>query len=553
MLIRLKIHNYILIRDLEIEFGAGFSVITGETGSGKSVILGALDLILGQRADSDSLLDQNDKCIIEGTFRVEGYKLEEALLQNDLDAGEHLIIRREITPAGKSRAFINDTPVGLTLLKYFGERLINIHSQNTLLQIHNAAFQLAVLDSYAGISPNVSVYQEKFREHRKIKEQLSELVNLQNKLNAEKDYNQFLLSELQEARLIPGELKELEDQLLILRNAGEIKTKLLQIGSLLESGETSVVSLLNEANRSLAAIIRFDPVLLQFQERLHVNLIDIRDLASEIADKEDKIETNPLSEETLSQRIDLINRLLKKHHKKSTDELLEVLDELALRQVDATTLDEKIEITRSILSELHSELGQHASEISDFRRASKPRFEQAVTAILSKLGMPRAVFSIQLSQSDDFGISGQDEIVCLFSANQGIAAKEISESASGGELSRIMLAVKAMISQQSLLPTVIFDEIDSGVSGEIAGKVGVVLRDMAKTMQVIAITHLPQIAGMGTFHYLVNKLQNTAPPETTIQRLSSEERITEIAKMLSNDTITMAAVRTAKELLSLEN
>jgi DNA repair protein RecN (Recombination protein N) len=549
MLVRLTIQNYILIRKLEIEFGDGFSVITGETGSGKSILLGALSLILGQRADAGTLLNQAEKCVIEGTFQIAGYEMEKMLLNHDLDPDDQLIIRREISPTGKSRAFINDTPVGLNILKLFGDRLVNIHSQHAVLSINDAGFQLAVLDNYAGTRKEIVDYRKLFHAYTDLKEQREILSGHAANMAAEQDYFRFLFDELQATALIPGELPELEQRQAILQNAEEIKASLLHAASILEADDINVLTLLSEAEKSLGSVSKFNQRFPLLIERIHSNYIDIKDILSEITVIEEQTEINPGETERVNQRIDQIYRLLKKHQRKSTDELLEIKTELEQKLTQSENIYEKIAAIDKEIAERKVVLEKLANELSVRRQQAIPGFERDMSGLLSRLGMPAAQFAVSLRKSEDISRDGVDLVNYKFTANRGSGLKDLSHTASGGELSRLMLAIKSMISQKNLLPTIIFDEIDNGVSGEIAGKVGAILKSMGNQMQVIAITHLPQIAGMGTSHYGVYKSEKGMITESIITKLSEDQRIEEIAKMLSNEIVTDSAKKTALELL----
>lgn len=551
MLARLMIKNYILIRHLEMGFEEGFSVITGETGSGKSILLGALGLILGQRADTDALLDKKEKCIIEGSFNIQGYPLDHLFLSHDLDQDDVLVIRREINPAGKSRAFINDTPVALAVLKEFGERLVNIHSQHAVISLSDNNFQLSVLDSFAGLQEDVLYYKGEYNEFLKAKEHLLQLQERNSILSAERDYLEFLFAELKASQLKSGELAILEEKLNLLRHSEEIQGNLLRSASILGDGEDNVLESISEVIKMVSQIVKYNPVLRQVVDRLNSNYIDLKDVASELEMIREKIELDPQEAEHISQRLDLINRLLKKHNRKSTEELLELQEEISAKLNSADNLSDQINSLEQELEKQMSRLTSMAEILSEKRKAAAPRFENGLTSIFHKLGMPHARFQIAFGSTEIPGRDGIDKIIFLFSANKGTELRDLSNTASGGELSRIMLGIKSMISQKNLLPTIIFDEIDSGVSGETAGKVGTILRSMGGNMQVIAITHLPQIAGKGDVHYRVVKAEGNQTTETVITRLAVDDRIEEIARMLSNEAVTAAARVTARELLGI--
>lgn len=555
MLSRLIIHNYLLIRQLDIGFDTGFSVITGETGSGKSILLGALGLILGQRADAGVLWNKDHKCIIEGHFNIRDYRFEALFNRHDLDPDETIIIRREINPAGKSRAFINDTPVGLAVLKEFGDHLVDIHSQHSIITLNEASFQLRVLDDYAGLLTVTDEYRREFHSFLNLKTRLAALTEQSRNASEEQDYLTFLFRELEDAGLLEGELAELEGKMDFLRNAEEIKSTLQRVCFLMDGDEADVLSRLSEAIKDISSVGRFNSRISAMHERLQANYIDLKDIANEISHMSDAVEVNPEEMERVARRLDMINRLLRKHHVNTEGELITLKLHIEGKITGADNLQEEIARLTSQLSRAETDLKREAGQLSERRKQAAPGFETTLTEILSKLGMPRAKFSIAFTHTDELTSEGSDKIRYMFSANRGTPMRALSETASGGELSRLMLAVKSMISDKKMLPTIIFDEIDNGVSGETAGRVGAILQQMGAGMQVIAITHLPQISGKGTNHYLVKKVENAAGTETGIIRLTKEERTEEIARMLSNEVVTEAARTAAGELLgdSLQN
>ena len=550
MLLKLSINNYILIHNLEIDFREGFSAITGETGAGKSILLGALSLILGQRADSGILLDKSKKCVIEGLFMVSGYYLEGFFADNELDFEETVLIRREIGQNGKSRAFINDTPVNLALMKDLGDRLVNVHSQHSIITLNDSDFQLAVLDSYAGIQSDVAVYRDGFNTLVSRKKQLSEIEVQESRAAGEKDYYQFLLDELNSARIMPGELAEVNEQLGLLVHAEEIKTSLYKAGLLMAGDEESILSRLSDALHLISHVSKFKYELGTLAERIHSNYIDLKDIYGELNVIGEQVSVDPPRMETLLQRQDQLFRLMKKHQADTIEALLAIRQEIEQRVIDEAGLQEKGEEFRREITAMENKLSGQAETISRQRQKVASLFEKEVIAILVKLGIGMARFKIELLRSESLSKDGHDKVRFLFSANKGIELKELSVTASGGELSRLMLAVKSMISQKNLLPTIIFDEIDNGVSGEIAGKVGSILKRMGDQMQVIAITHLPQIAAKGDHHYWVYKSENKQVSATFIKQLTASERIREIAKMLSDEVVTDSAYNTANELLN---
>jgi len=550
MLLKLSIKNYILIHDLEIDFSDGFSVITGETGAGKSILLGALSLILGQRADSGSLLDKSRKCIIEGLFAIGDYNLESFFNEQGLDYDETVILRREIGQNGKSRTFINDTPVNLVQLKDLGDRLVNVHSQHSIVTLNDSNFQLAVIDSYAGVQADMNEYRRRYLDLLNVKRQLAGLEELAAKSAGEKDYLEFLYKELTAANLIPGELHDIEEELELLTHAEEVRSSLYQAIQMIADADENILSRLSETGKILNGISKYKPDLAVLTDRINSNYIDIKDVSKELAVIGEQVFVDPARVESLTQRLDLLYRLMKKHFVKTVEELADVRLRIEKQLSEVVGVDEQVIKLHNDIAALEATLLEKAVIISKERQKITGEFEKEVINILKQLGIGMARFNIEFFRSTSLTRDGIDKVKFLFSANKGIGMKELSGAASGGELSRLMLAMKSMISQKNLLPTIIFDEIDSGVSGETAGKVGGILKRMGNLMQVIAITHLPQIAAKGDLHYRVFKSERDHTASTYIDRLTEEERIGEIAKMLSNEKVTASALKTAKELLN---
>jgi DNA repair protein RecN (Recombination protein N) len=549
MLAKLSIENYALIDKLEIAFSDGFSVITGETGAGKSILLGALGLILGQRTDPSVLLDPVRKCIVEGHFIIRNYQLEDFFSLNELDYEENTILRREISQSGKSRAFINDTPVTLNVLKDLGDHLLNIHSQHSIITLNDVSFQLAVLDDYAGIQNDVANYREAFLKHLQLKKQLDGLFQLEAKSRNDRDYYQFLFNELDIAALKEGEQEEIETRLQVLTHAEEIKTNLYKTIQLLSESDSCVLNQLSEILNLTTGISKYHPELVDITSRIKINHIDLKDITSALERIAEEVLVDPKEIETLSDRIDLIYKLEKKHHVSNEKELLKIKNEFEEKLQEVSSLENRINEFQKELNAQMVELSVNALKISDERRRIIFDFERDIVNLLKELAMPDARVKIDHVLSSELTHDGLDKVKFLFSSNKGIELDDISRIASGGELSRLMLSIKSLISQKNLLPTIIFDEIDIGVSGEVAGKMGIILRKMAKKMQVIAITHLPQIAGMGEMHYLVYKIIEGEMTKSRMRKLGKEERINEIAKMLSSDKVTPSASKTASELL----
>lgn len=550
MLLKLSIQNYLLIKDLELDFAPGFTVITGETGAGKSIILGALGLILGQRNESTVVFNKSRKCIIEGLFDISGYHLASLLKKHDLDYDELLTLRREIYDNGKTRSFINDTPVNLSILKELGERLVNIHSQNSIITLHNADFQIAVLDSFAGIQQRIASFRKAFQNWLSKNNDLEELISKEAKWALSRDYDQFLHNELNSARLNPTELEELEVKQRLLSNMEEIKGSLHLASQLLSDNETTVLSLIKEVSQALEHVSGFQNDIKLFIDRLNSNYIDIKDLLKDISLMESRLDCDPGELEIISQRLDQLYRLLKKHQKNNIGELITLNLDLEAKLLQSDNLDQQIRDLKKEVSELKDDLLKEAKDISLIRKKIIPSFESKVEESLIKLGIPFPVFKIDLHAADEFlSYDGLDKVKFLFSANKGLEASNLDNSISGGESSRLMLTIKSMISQKNLLPTIFFDEIDSGVSGKIAGMVGTILKKMGSNMQVIAITHLPQIAAKASYHFLVYKSISQDLTQTYIKKLSNDERVGELAKMLSNEKVTPSAVQNAKDLL----
>jgi len=549
MLLHLSVDNFILIDHLEIDFEDGFSVITGETGAGKSILVGALGLILGQRADTMVLHDKERKCIVEGVFRIENYNLETIFTENDLDYDSKTTIRREITAQGKSRAFVNDTPVNLTVLKQLGDKLVDIHSQNQTLELNEAAFQLSLVDSYVAKPELLSNYTRLFEKFLKTKNELVQIRLRHEKANADRDYQQFLFDELHSAELKEGELEEAELEFTLLTNSEEIRSRLFSVLNILNENEPNLIGEIASIRQAIDQAVHLGASLSAVSERIESIHIDLKDIYAETAAYADKIIFNQERIEQLTARIDLLNHLLRKHKKQTENELLVLKDELEQSLGSIESLQSKIEELESAQSELKSQLETAGSLLSESRKNVIPYIEGEMLKKLADLGMPSAAFTIDHQYTVDFTRTGIDKVMFMFSANKGGEPRELQKVASGGELSRLMLAVKSLVLSRSILPTILFDEIDSGVSGEIAGRIGSILSKMAETMQVIAITHLPQIAGKSNLHYLAYKEEGDKNTFSSLRRLSKEERINEIARMLSDDTITETSKAAARELI----
>jgi DNA repair protein RecN (Recombination protein N) len=499
MLVRLSVRNYALIRDLDIDFGNGLTIITGETGAGKTILLGALSLILGARADTSVLLDKENKCIVEGTFSVEGHEMKSFFEENDLDYDSHAILRREISSAGKSRAFINDTPVNITILKELGESLIDIHSQHQTLMLNNNSFQLNVVDSFAGTAAVLDEYRERYIKYRNLRRAYAGESAKAEKNRADLEYYRFQLNQLDSARLTEGEQEELEREQELLSHAEEIVTGLAAITECFSAESGSILSSLSELRNILNRIKGFLPGGEELAARTESSYIELNDLSSEIEGLSASISADPARLAQVNERLDTIYTLARKHQVNGLDELLVKREEIRKLVQSIETGDERLAEMESLIRSEEAVLTKMASSITGKRKKSLPETEKNITGMLRQLGMPNARFRIDFSSQADFSESGRDQVDFLFSANKQIDPENLAKTASGGELSRVMLSLKSFLTRNVSLPTIIFDEIDSGVSGEVADKVGQILSSMGKYMQVINITHLPQVAGPGIF------------------------------------------------------
>jgi len=548
MLQKLSVHNYALIRELEMELDNGLTIITGETGAGKSILLGALSLILGARADTNVLLDKKIKCGVEGVFRLEGNYFSEFFSANELDFDTVTILRREINPAGKSRAFINDTPVTINILKELGDKLIDIHSQHQTLMLNENSFQLDVIDSFAGNNQLRDEYRTAYSNFRKLKKEYDEMLESTEQNRADLEYYKFQLKQLEDAHLVKGEQDELEREQEILEHAGEIKMALDNASNLALLQENSVINLLKELKLAISKIRPFLPEGDKFYKRIDSAYIELNDLAGDIEKLGAGIESDPERLTIVNDRLDLIYSLIQKHRVKTHEELIIKEEELRDRVINIVTSDERMDQLQAKLGKELDSLKILADTISARRIKIIPDVESEITDLLKQLGMPNARFRIDISQARDFNYFGLDKADFLFSANKQVNPENLAKVASGGELSRVMLSLKSVLTKNKNLPTIIFDEIDSGVSGEVANKVGQILSDMGKYMQVINITHLPQVASRGSKHYFVYKDELDDSTITRVKLLSKEERILEVAKLLSGSEVTETAIKNAREL-----
>lgn len=549
MLQKLSIRNYALIDTLEIDFDRGLNIITGETGAGKSIILGALSLILGQRAESKYFFNQDKKCVIEGSFFLADEQLKWLFERNDLDFQQETTLRREIAIDGKSRAFVNDTPVNLATLKLIGENLIAIHSQHATLEISNADFQLLILDVLANHQPLLKSYREGFRQLKQTEKQLALLTEQTDEAKKKQDYEQFLFNELEEAALKEDEQEHLEQELEKLTYAESIKRSLIAGTSLISENETAAIHLVKEASLQLNTVEKFDPAIAEINERLKSTLIELRDIASEISSIEENTEHNAARMENIQERLDLFYTLQQKHRVGSNAELLAIQEQLSQNLNALLNSDEQLEKLQKEIDALNKHLLQQAKELDGNRRKAIIIAEKEVGAALKQMNMPNASISFNLTEQTQLNNNGINEVQLLFTANAGQQAAPVGKVASGGELSRLMLAIKALLAKHTALPTLIFDEIDTGISGETALRVGEVIDTLAQNMQILAITHLPQIASKGNSHYFVYKHEKADKTTTGIKKLDAEERVNAIAEMLSGKNPGDSAIQNAKELL----
>jgi DNA repair protein RecN (Recombination protein N) len=549
MIQSLSVENYAIINKLEIEFSKGLSIITGETGAGKSILLGALSLILGKRADTSILKDKTRKCIVEGTFDIRDYGFQSFFDENDIDYDDYTILRREISPNGKSRAFINDSPVNLNLLSEISIRFIDIHSQHQNLNLSNSQFQLKVIDSFSHSENLLRKYQDMYFLFKDLTREYQHLLEKSQQSQADLDYYQFQFHQLEIARLKENEQNELEQELEKLNHAEEIKNSLNNSSGLLSGEENTVLSQLKDIQSFLNKIIKFYPDVGGHAKRLESTYIELKDIANELELLKEKVELDPEKLEYINERLDLIYTLQHKHKVNTIKDLLKIKESLKQKIDEVSSYEFRLEDLKKRISECENKLNDFAQELSQQRQQSLKDIEKEITVLLLDLGIPNGRFEITHKITGDYTVNGIDRIQFLFSANKNIALQEISKIASGGELSRLMLSIKSLLSDSTGLPTIIFDEIDMGVSGEIADKVGNIIKRMSEGMQIINITHLPQVACKGDFHYLVYKSDEGETTTAHVKLLNDEERHIEIARMLSGEELTEAAMQNARELL----
>lgn len=550
MLTQLSINNYALINHLSIDFSSGLSIITGETGAGKSILLGALGLVLGNRADLSSLKDMSTKCIVEAKVAISDYSLQDFFISVDLDYESETIIRREILPSGKSRAFVNDTPVTLNVLNELRSKLIDVHSQHQTMQLSDASFQFEILDALAKNTDRVASYKRGFIQLGSLKKELLSLETAQKEANKQYDYNLHLFTELEDANIKEDEQSGLEEKLEKLNNIEDIKLNLSESLELSIHEEVGLQNLLNTLEFKISKIASFSKEYQELADRITSIKIEMDDIVSELETANENVDFNPNEVEEINDRLQLLYNLQKKHYVNSNQELLLVFEQLSdkVRQVEYAEGD--LNHKKEEISVISEKLDAVAEKISKARTSAIPKLTKQLEFLLTDLGMENARFSIKATLTNTYFNNGKDHLEFLFSANKGGNFGELKKVASGGELSRIMLSVKKVLSENTQLPTIIFDEIDTGVSGEVSNKIAAIMGQMGNNMQVIAITHLPQIAAKGSNHYKVYKEEINGVTTTNLKQLSAEERIKEIAEMLSGKDISDSAIIHAKELLS---
>lgn len=550
MLRSLYIQNYALIEQLDIRLENGFSVITGETGAGKSIILGAIGLLLGQRADVKAIRRGASKCIIEARFEIAAYGMQPFFEANDLEYEDECILRREVYASGKSRAFINDTPASLAQMKELGEMLIDVHSQHQNLLLNKEGFQLNVLDILAHNDGALSVYADCYGSWKKAQQQLEELIARTERDKADEDYVRFQLEQLEEANLTAGEQEELEQEAELLSHAEDIKAGLYRVGQGLSADEGGLLPLLNDCLSTMQSMRKVYPAAEELSERLESSYIELKDIAQEVAGREEEVEFNPARLDEVNARLNLIYTLQQKHRVSTVDELLALQEEYASRLSAITSSDDQIEDLKQQCADLYNKVKQQAAVLTESRVAAAREVEKQMASRLVPLGMPNVRFQVEVGARKEPGVHGADTVSFLFSANKNGTLQSISSVASGGEIARVMLSLKAMIAGAVKLPTIVFDEIDTGVSGEIADRMADIMQEMGDSnRQVISITHLPQIAARGRVHYKVYKEDNENETNSHIRRLTDEERVEELAHMLSGATLTEAALNNARALL----
>ena len=555
MLQSIHIQNYALIESLDINFHPGFSVITGETGAGKSIILGAIGLLVGQRADIKAIKTGANKCIVEARFHIASYELENFFEEHDLEYEEgECILRRELYASGKSRAFINDTPASLAQMKELGEKLIDVHSQHQNLLLNHEDFQLSVLDILAHDEKELQVYQETYSAFKKVSKELSDIQQQAEKNRQDEDYIRFQVEQLEEANLQAGEQETLEQEAETLTHAEEIQSSLYKVDQLMASDEMTLLSVTKDCMQTLQGISRVYAPAQEWIERLNSCYIELKDVAHEIANASEEVEFNPTRLDYVNERLNLIYTLQQKHRVSTVEELIDIAEDYRSKLDAITSYDDRIEELKKQKETIYNKVLEQASVLTTRRLGAAKEIEKQMQAYLVPLGMPNVRFAVELETKKEPDTKGMDSVNFLFSANKNGMLQQVASIASGGEIARVMLSLKAMIAGAVKLPTIIFDEIDTGVSGSIAEKMALIMQEMGQAdRQVISITHLPQIAAKGANHYKVYKEDTETGTNSHIRQLNQEERIHEIANMLSGATLTEAALNNAKALLNNES
>jgi DNA repair protein RecN (Recombination protein N) len=553
MLKHLRISNYALIDELEVEIGPGMTVITGETGAGKSIIMGALSLLLGSRADHNAIIDSSKKCIVEGTFVINELTNKDFFTTHEIDFHSDTIIRREINPEGRGRIFINDTPVKLHVLKTFTSTLIDIHSQHENLTLKNSAFRLQVVDTFHGNQKTINHYKNLYSEFLELKLKIESLIEQQGNIKRDEDYFRFLFDELENASLDAINQKTLETKLETLSNSADIISTLTEIEQALINGDTNITSKLNYLHQRISGIEKHHNDLKELSSRLKSTTIELQDIAESAGLLSETFVLSPEEESRMRTSLDLLYALYQKHRVNSVEELKELRNTLDEKLNTIGTVDQELIETEKKFSDCKKNLSKVAKELSSVRMKAIPAIEKEINKLLKYVGMHQANLTLELTSSGemDFQPTGIDKVTFLFSPNKGIEARELDRIASGGELSRLMLCIKSVLANTKGLATLIFDEIDAGISGEVASKVGNIMHEISKGRQVLVISHLPQMAGKGDSHFLVYKQENGGKVSTRLKKLSQKERIAEIATMLSGDKPSKSAINTARDLLEV--
>ena len=550
MLTQLEIKNYAIIQHVLIDFDKGLNIITGETGAGKSILLGALGLALGERADTKALYQQEEKCVIEASFNINNYNLQALFEKFDLDYATTTIVRREISPSGKSRAFVNDTPVNLDVLKTLAEKLVNLTSQNETQQLNKESYQLDILDATANNEVILTEYKKAYFYFLRTKKELSQLESENAQLQKDYDFFSFQLNEIIEAQLEDENIEALEEELSSLSNAEAIKIKLYNLAKIIENEEGSVLPLLNEGAHQVKEIAKFKKEYQDILERLNSSIIELEDIKTEAENIADKTDFDEERIEIITQKVNEGNRLLRKHQVASIEDLMAVKEDLDVKTSSVQNNSKQIEKLQKELSSAEKNLSKVAKSLSDSRKKALELVQADIQNTMQKVGMPNAVFEVSVADKNAFTENGKDNVSFKFNANKGFAPQALNKIASGGELSRVMLSIQALLAKKAALPTLIFDEIDTGISGETAAKVAEVFREISEGHQLIAITHLPQIAAKAEKHFFIYKTENEEKTNTKIAALNDENHIKAIARMLSGERISEESLNNAKSLIN---